>query len=357
MLHFVPFKLGRTEGKIPLVLILRKRAEEIVPKGYRHFDQDSRCQLYIFKSSGMRQCEIAKRLGVSASSVSRELKRNAGGCNYFYKQAHSLSVARRREANARPTCLTAPNIVRIEQHLKEEWSPEQISGRLRCSGVSVSHESIYRHVWKDKREGGSLYLNLRRSGKKYNKRSAGKAGRGCIPNRVDIEHRPSVVEDKSRIGDWEGDTIIGAKHQGALLTYVDRKSKFTLITKLEEKKADQVREATLRRFSEFPDLVKTITYDNGKEFSKHESIGKQLGASCYFAKPYHSWERGLNEHTNGLIRQYLPKSTNLKLVSNDEIKRIERLINDRPRKVLNYRTPREVFLTAVNTMEKIALQC
>lgn len=166
--------------------------------------------------------------------------------------------------------------------------------------------------------GGTLYKHLRHHGKKYNKRSSGKAGRGCIPNRVDIDERPPIVAEKTRLGDWEGDTIIGAKHQGAIVSYVDRCSKFTILKKIDRKTADFGTMATIEKLGQASLPVLTITYDNGKEFSEHGAISKALNVNCYFAKPYHSWERGLNEHTNGLVRQYLPKSTDFTVGKNSK---------------------------------------
>ncbi len=164
---------------------------------------------------------------------------------------------------------------------------------------------------------------------------------------MDIKERPLIVEKKSRIGDWEGDTIIGAEHKGAILTLVDRKSKYTIMEKLKAKTAEAVLAAIKRRFSEFPYKVCTITFDNGKEFSEHERIAEALNTKCYFATPYHSWERGLNEHTNGLIRQDIPKSSNLLMVPKTKVMHVEKKINDRPRKVLKYRTPKEVLFRSL----------
>jgi IS30 family transposase len=245
----------------------------------------------------------------------------------------------------------------IGRHLCQKWSPEQITGTLKASDVFLSHETIYRHIWKDKKQGGQLYKHLRRKGKKYGYRGNKRAGRGCIPHRVDIAERPAIVERKARLGDFEADTIIGAQHQGALLTLVDRKSKLTLISKLKNKTAQGVVDAIRECLDRLPyAMAKTMTFDNGKEFSMHEVIGAQNRIQCFFATPYRSWERGLNEHTNGLIRQFLPKKTNLLKVPLATIKKIEDLLNNRPRKVLGYRTPNEVLLR-IRLPQKIALQC
>lgn len=233
----------------------------------------------------------------------------------------------------------------IEETLKLQWSPEQISGRLKkiYGKKAVSHEMIYRYIWKNKKCGGALYKNLRHNGKKYNKRGSKKAGRGCIPNRIDIEQRPLIVEEKSRIGDWEVDTIIGKEHKGAIVSIVDRHSKLTMLAKVPRKTACDVEVALTTRLSEVQDFVFTITADNGKEFANHVAISKKLNAAFYFARPYHSWERGLNEHTNGLVRQYIPKSAHFDTVSKEDLQNVEDLLNNRPRKILQFLTPIEVF--------------
>lgn len=315
-----------------------------MPIGYHHLIREQRSQIYALKSTGLEQKDIATHLGVSPSTISRELKRNQGERGYRFQQADRFATERRYVASSERKRMT-PSVVKIiEEKIQEKWSPEQISGRLKLEeNIAISYESIYQHIWVDKQQGGTLYAHLRHSGKKYNKRSSGKAGRGCIPNRIDIKERPAVVEEKSRLGDWEGDTIIGANHQGAILSIVDRKSKFTLLAKLDNKCADGVVKATKACFDRLSNpIVHTITYDNGKEFSSHEKISELLDAQCYFATPYHSWERGLNEHTNGLVRQYVPKKTDFATVSAEYVEKIENALNDRPRKILSYWTPREM---------------
>lgn len=311
--------------------------------GYHHVTRDIRCQIYTLKANGFSLRAIARQIETHASTVSREISRNSGKRGYRYAQADRMAEERRSSASGTPKKLTAMVEQRVIACLEDDWSPVQISGRLQQEGISISHERIYQRVWEDKRQGGKLYQHLRHHGKRYNKRSSGKAGRGCIPGRVDIAERPAVVESKSRIGDWEGDTIIGAKHQGAIVSYVDRHSKYTLLKQIPRKQADLVKQATLEKMQILPYAVQSITYDNGKEFSEHQAIAKALNTHCYFATPYHSWERGLNEHTNGLVRQYLPKSTDLTKVTDEAVERIEHRLNHRPRKVLNYKTPFEVF--------------
>lgn len=326
--------------------------------GYKHLVTDARSQIYALQSTGMDQKDIAAHLGVSASTICRELKRNAGQKGYRHKQADEMAVGRRHQASCRPKKMNFALIKTIEEKLAEKWSPEQIAGVLKSNHILISHESIYRHIWSDKRAGGGLYTHLRRQGKKYNHRGAKTAGRGCIPNRVDIQQRPKVVESKSRIGDWEGDTIIGSKQQGVILSLVDRKSKFTLLAKMNGKYANQVPALIKKCFKRLPKKVAghSITFDNGKEFSQHEKITKKTGMRCFFATPYHSWERGLNEHTNGLVRQYCPKDSNLTHYSDKDIQYVENQLNSRPRKVLGYRTPNEVIL-GIKQPQRIALQC
>jgi transposase, IS30 family len=314
-----------------------------MPKGYHHVTRDIRSQIYALKSTGTSLHKIATIVERHVSTVSREIQRNTGGRGYRYKQADAKAVERRTNASRTPKKLTPELIAIIETRLREEWSPDQIAGYLKREGGDwVSYETIYKYIWEDKRSGGTLFKHLRHHGKKYKKRTSGKAGRGCIPNRVDIDERPGIVEQKARIGDWEGDTIIGVKHQGAIVSYVDRCSKFTMLKKIDRKTAELVTQATIEKLGQNMLPVLTITYDNGMEFADHSSIASALKTSCYFAKPYHSWERGLNEHTNGLVRQYLPKKTDFTQVSDQTVQLIAEKLNNRPRKSLSYHTPLEI---------------
>ena len=308
-------------------------------KNYKQLTYEQRCQISILKKRGDSQREIAVAIGVSQATVSRELARNTGERGYRHKQAQQKAVQRRREATKR-TKMTPAMIETIESKLRIEWSPEQISGwLLEEQEQLLSHESIYLHVWADKQGGGDLYKHLRRQGKKYDKRRNGKSTRGQIKNRVSIDERPEVVEDKSRIGDWEIDTMIGKGHSGALVTIVERVTNFTLSAQVDSKSAANVSRATIALLRPFKEVVHTITADNGKEFAYHEKISKALSADIYFAHPYSSWERGLNENTNGLLRQYFPKETDLKAVTQSEVVSAVRKLNARPRKGLAYKSP------------------
>ena len=204
----------------------------------------------------------------------------------------------------------------------------------------------YQYIWQDKRDGGNLYTHLRIANKKRNRKRYGqKDYRGRIPGRVDIDQRPAIVDAKKRVGDWEADLVSGARHKGFLVTLVERKTKFTLIGHVVKKSADAVSAEIKRLFRSVPRPVKTITYDNGREFCGHQSINKSLGCASYFAKPYHSWERGLNENTNGLIRQYFPKKMDVRNITPKEISFVQCRLNNRPRKTLGFKTPNRVFLS------------
>jgi len=328
-----------------------------MPEGYLHLTYEQRCQIYALLQSAHSQADIARQLGVTRSTVSRELARNAGARGYRFKQAHAKASQRRQQASNRPRKMT-PDVVAVIERImtQEQWSPEQIAGRLAQEGiVSISHETIYRHVWEDKKDGGNLYLHLRHNGKKYNKRKSRNSGRGLIQGRVDIDQRPAIVAAKSRIGDWEADTIIGAKYKGAVMSHVERKSKYTKLAKLPDKTANSVVKASRRVLLPLAHRVETITYDNGKEFVAHAEIASSLGALSFFAKPYHAWERGLNEHTNGLVRQYFQKGSDLSILSHADVKRVEDKLNSRPRKILGYKTPHEVFFNVKNP--RVALHC
>ena len=312
--------------------------------GYHHLTYGSRCQIYALKKSGASVRGIARLLEVSASTVSREMQRNRGRRGYRMRQAQRLSEVRRRLASSRPRKLTAERWSWIEGKLRLQWSPQQIAGRLRLQGGRpVGKTWIYHQVWKDRASGGTLYRNLRRRGKKANRRGRCGAGRGVIPGRVDIAERPAVVESKRRVGDWELDTIIGARHRGALVSMVDRCSKFTFLQRVSGKTSLAVGGAILACLRPASALAHTLTADNGKEFAGHREVAAGLSAGFYFATPYHSWERGLNEHTNGLVRQYLPKATDFIDLHDTRVRQVQDLLNGRPRRVLGYRTPAEVF--------------
>jgi IS30 family transposase len=308
---------------------------------YTQLTREQRYQIYALKKAGQNQTQIAEIIGCHKSATSREVRRNRGGRGYRPKQAHELSVARHRAAY-RPR-ITAETWERVEALVRREWSPEQIAGRLRLERQpSASHESIYRHIYADKRRGGTLHLSLRCQ-KKRRKRYGQHSRRGQIPNRVCIEARPAVVDAKRRVGDWEADTVVGAAHRGAILSLAERKSKLVRLKKVERNTAEAVSAAGLALLGTMSARVHTITSDNGREFSHHERIAEGLGAKFYFAHPYASWERGLNENTNGLVRQYFPKRSDFSKITGRQVEKVMERLNNRPRKTLGYQTPNEVF--------------
>lgn len=326
-----------------------------MPKGYNHLTYDKRCQIYALLKRNFSQQTIADDLKVHRTTISREINRNKGKRGYRYKQAQEVAANRRCKASSVARKMTPELTAFLDQNLSQkQWSPEQLSGWMANKlGIAISHESIYQYIWKNKKKGGLLYKNLRCSGKKYNRRGNKSAGRGLIPNRVGIENRPPIVEKKERVGDFEIDTIVGAKHRGAIVSIVDRRTKLTRLHLLSQATADLTSAAVIELLTPIKKHVLTITADNGKEFSKHELISEKLETQVYFARPYHAWERGLNENTNGLVRQYFPKKSDFTKLTHDEVQKVECLLNSRPRKSLKFKTPNEVFLQLTDR----ALQC
>ena len=261
---------------------------------------------------------------------------------YRPKQAQE-SAQQRHKNKPRHIKLTCGVQALISDNIMHEWSPEQIQGRLKKEGLTmVCATTIYGFIQKDKASGGELHKHLRHR-KPYKRRTGSSETRGQIIGRISIDERPSVVDDKVRIGDWEADTVIGKGHKGVLVTLADRVSKKTLIAHVPSKHAEVVTAAIIKLLLPEKEQLHTITFDNGKEFAYHAQIKEVLGADNYFAHPYHSWERGLNENHNGLIRQYLPKGMPLDKVTDEEITLIQNKLNNRPRKLLGYKKPNEVY--------------
>ena len=307
---------------------------------YKQLTQEKRYVIFLLNKRGETQKEIADEIGVHKSTISRELKRNKGKRGYRYKQAHRFALKRRE--NKVDQRITEDDWAEIERLIKQEWSPEQIHGRFEEEhNNSVSHTWIYEHIREDKMAGGKLHEHLRHP-KLYKKRGA-KDGRGSLSNRTSIDDRPDIVDKKSRVGDCEGDLVMGARHKGALVTTVERKSRFLFLGHVKRKAAGVVKEEQIRCLLPHRNKLHTITIDNGKEFAKHEELADTLDVDVYFAHPYSSWERGLSENTNGLVRQYFPKGMELKEVSLEKIRFVEDRLNNRPRKSLNYLTPYEVY--------------
>ena len=308
---------------------------------YKQLTCEKRYAIYSMYKNNYLQKEIAAIIGVHKSTISRELSRNKSQRGYRYKFAHNQAINRRKDKATSRILQSEWELV--EKLVKDDWSPEQISGRLNHKHrISISHEWIYQYILADKQSGGTLYTHLRCQ-KKRKKRYGSYDRRGAIPNRKLIDERPDIVEEKSRIGDWEGDTIIGKNHKQAIVTLVERKSRRVMIQKVNTKQAAEVSLAIKYLLSDYKNFVLTLTLDNGKEFSYHEQLAKDLNADIYFAHPYSSYERGLNENSNGLIRQYFPKGSDFTNISEQQVKAVQNKLNNRPRKCLGFLTPNEVF--------------
>ena len=311
---------------------------------YKQLTENERYQIYVMKKAGHLQKEIADLLGRDPSTISRELRRNKGLKGYRPGQAQSISQGRRQTAyKARK--LTDDVEQWIETLLRQELSPEQVVDYLaRHKNLSLHHETIYQMIYADKASGGDLYQHLRIASKPYRKRYGHYDRRGKIKARVDISERPAIVEQRSRIGDWEGDTVVGKGRSNALLTLVERKTLYTVIVRLASRQSEPLAQAAISKLQPLKSKVKTITFDNGLEFSDHPVIAAGLNADIYFAHPYASWERGINENTNGLIRQYFPKGTDFSQVSEEEIQHVMDRLNNRPRKTRGGKSPNELFM-------------
>ena len=309
---------------------------------------EQRYEISALHKLGKTRHYIARIIGVHKTSVGRELNRNADGRSGEYKAKLAERKCRARHQNKpKKVQLDSDMIETIESLIGQDYSPEQVVGHCNNNGIKcVSIETIYLHIWKDKRHGGTLHQHLRRKGRRYKKRGANNTGRGQIPDRVSIDKRPSIVDKKLRFGDLEADTIVGKDHKGAIVTLNDRASGMLKMKKTKTREATEVRVAINEMLEDWIPFINTITADNGKEFSEHKKISEQCQIDFYFANPYSPWERGANENLNGLIRQYFPKKTDFSTITDHEIETIERKLNNRPRKRFNFETP-------LQTMEKL----
>ena len=314
---------------------------------YKHLTIEERYHIQAYKKAGYKNNMIAKDLGVSESTISRELKRNSSSQTRSYSaiNANKVSNTRRKYASKKSNLkmdIKLKNI--IKNYIIKDWSPEQISKRLKeVSIANISHVRIYQYVAQDKLSDGELYTHLRFHHTGHRRAKYGSKHKGKIKGRTSISKRDKIVDDKSRVGDWEIDTIVGANQKGAITTVVERATSLVRISIPTTKKAIDIENETIRIMTPLKDKIYTITSDNGLEFANHKNISNTLDYEHYFCHPYSSWERGLNEYTNGLIRQYIPKGTSFENITPEYIKMIEDKLNNRPRKALNWKTPNEVF--------------
>ncbi len=316
---------------------------------YTHLSRSERVVIANMTERGRSRREVARALGRCPCTISRELRRNRQGPGpYDPYLANWQATERRRWGRPKPKRANRRLMRYVEKRLRQAWSPEQIAGRLRRHEAPndprrwISHETIYRHVRADRRAGGSLFRSLRHGKRKYDKRYAPCPTRGRIKDRVGIEERPAIVAQQTRCGDWEGDTMTGRGGRGHLVTLVERTTLYLCAHWVPNLKSRTVNEAivtSLKRRGTPP--LHTLTFDNGVEFSAFKALETQLGCTVYFANPYRAWERPINENTNGLLRQFMPKRSNLATLTQDEVLGYVHQLNRRPRKKLNYRTPRE----------------
>lgn len=310
---------------------------------YTRVTEEERKLIYRWRQDEISRREIARRLGRAASSICRELVRNMGLRGYRPKQAQEKAQAQARRPG--PRRFTEEVRADAEERLQEGWTPEMIGERARLDGRPwVCKETIYKYVYANAKTGGDLWKNLphaKRTRRRRCPRQDGR-GRGRIPNQRMIATRPAEVETRQTVGHWEGDLINGTHATGNLVTLVERKLRYTLIGRTDSKEAEEVTREICALFATLPQKSRlSLTLDNGKEFAQHEELERDISINVYFANPYHSWERGTNENTNGLIRRLYPKKSSFAGIGRAELKRIDRFLNDRPRKCLGWRTPRE----------------
>ncbi len=314
---------------------------------YHHLTIEERYQIKAYKEVGYKNYEIAKVINVHPSTITRELKRNTSKITGSYIPRWAENFAKKRsiiqaENANKKMDEEMRNLIKI--YIKKDWSPEQVSAMLEIKdNITISFVRIYQFIEQDRLEGGDLHTHLRFYHTGHRRAKYGGKHKGRIKDRVSISQREQIVDDKTRVGDWEIDTIVGAGKKGVITTIVERATSLVKISIPTTKKACDIEAETIRIMAPLKDKIHTITSDNGLEFANHKNIANNLDYKHYFCHPYSSWERGLNEYANGFIRQYIPKGTSFEDITPEYIKMIEDKLNNRPRKSLNWRTPNEVF--------------
>lgn len=315
---------------------------------YRQLTAEEKYQIAALRQQGLTAPQIAVMLRRHRSTIAREVKRNATPYDGAYRASGAVEMTNGRRRRSRRNARYGPiHFAPIEALLQRRWSPAEIVGRRRLEGLPVmSHETIYLWIWRDKAEGGSLWVHLRGARKRRRKRYGRKDSRGRLAGKRPIQDRPAIVERRGRFGDWEMDTVHG-KGKPCIVTAVERKSGLVRIGPLPGATVEHTNARLIELLSLEPHKVRTITSDNGVEFHGYKEIERQLGTTIYFATPHHAWERGTNENTNGLIRQYLPKRTPLGHLTQTHCDEIAAHLNHRPRLRLSFRTPHEVYCGSV----------
>ncbi|MEZ8095026.1 IS30 family transposase [Photobacterium swingsii] len=313
---------------------------------YKQLTENERYTLSVLRKQGYNQAQIAKALGRHRSTISREVNRNSCRIDNAYRpsKAQKRTNGRRRRSR-RNKRITAEQLKQVKQLLVKDWSPEQIVGHLKIAGKpTISHESIYQFIWKDKANGGQLWKHLRQATKKRRKRYGAYDSRGRLASKRHISERPASVETRKTRGHWEIDTVMGKGSKHCIVTLVERKTGYTLIGQLDDRTTASLNRRTIKIMNRLDGLFTSITADNGTEFHQYKEIENATGTRFYFANPHHSWERGTNENTNGLIRQYLPKGTSMATLTQAKCDAIAKRLNTRPRKRLSFKTPEESFI-------------
>jgi len=320
---------------------------------YTHLTENERYVISHLACTGFSLREIARRINRHHTTISRELKRNDdpvyADTVYWYDWSHPEALKRRRKPRHHRRRSNQRLVHYVERKLREDWSPEIITAKLTIDypdddDMRVSHETVYRWIYGDARGGGSLYQHLRRRRKKRRRQKRYGSGRRFIPGRVSISERPAIVDTRERFGDWEGDTIEGKKSTGYMATHIERKSRYLIAAKLRDKTAESLTVQSMKAFWRIPKKMrKTLTVDNGKEFARFKELEEKTGLTVYFADPYSAWQRGTNENTNGLLRQYFPKGTDFRNVTEEDLAFAVKKLNHRPRKCLHYQSPQEVL--------------
>jgi transposase, IS30 family len=319
--------------------------------GYHQLTSRERYLIAEHKSMGKSVREIGRAVCRSASTISRELRRNACTSDGRYRVEKAQSYAKARRSRCRRGTHFDPwEVAQVHRLVQQRWSPEQVSGRLRkLRRLRIGTTTIYRWLASDKARGGSSWLQTRQLSSRYRKGYRVVDGRGRMSGKTPISERPQHIEDRSEPGHYEGDTVMGRDGRNCVLTLVDRMTRRTRILKLPARQAAEVNRVLIREVRSGRLQMKSLTLDNGTEFHGFKELEDKLGIKVYFAQPYHSWERGTNENTNGLIRQYLPKGSCLKNLTQQRCNEIERELNNRPRKVLGFSTPNEAHVEACCT--------
>ena len=315
---------------------------------YRQITCEERYTISALRQEGLCPAAIADRLGRHRSTISREVARNYSRWDGGYRPSIAQERTNgRRSRSRRNQRFDELDWIFVKALLREQWSPEQAAGYLGKIGtVSISHETIYRYVWKDREHGGDLCKHLRCATKKRRKRYGRYDSRGRLAEKRHISERPTSVERRRQVGHWEIDTVMGGGNEHCIVTLVERATGYVLIGKLKARTMEEATRRTIQLIRKHPGKFKTITADNGTEFHAYKKIEKATGVKIYFATPYHSWERGSNENMNGLIRQYLPKRKSMAHITQHDCNRIANKLNARPRKRYNFDTPEERFHAA-----------